>query len=95
MKDGKCMRILAIDVNSIFQDFESVLRTEVDLVEDDIKLVLDDTFQVLSLMNYNRVFIFSKIFLRVSLGFFNLNMKDITMQLIFKLITLPGKLDWL
>ena len=27
---------------SIFQDFESFLRTEVDLVEDDIKLVLDE-----------------------------------------------------
>ena len=26
---------------SIFQDLESFLRTEVDLVEDDIKLVLD------------------------------------------------------
>ena len=27
---------------SVFQDFESYLRTEVDLVEDDIKLVLDE-----------------------------------------------------
>ena len=35
------MRILAIYVNSIFQDIESFLRTEIDLVEDDIGLVLD------------------------------------------------------
>ena len=36
------MRILAIYISSIFQDFESFLRTEVDLVEDDIRLVLDE-----------------------------------------------------
>ena len=36
------MLILAIYVNYIFQDFESFLRTEVDLVEDDIRLVLDE-----------------------------------------------------
>ena len=36
------MRILAIFVNSMFQDFESFLRTRVDLAEDDIKLVLDE-----------------------------------------------------
>ena len=42
MKDDEYMRSLAIYVNYIFQDFESFLRTEVDLVEDDIKLVLDE-----------------------------------------------------
>ena len=42
MKDDKYMRILAIYVNSIFQDSESFLRTEVDLVEDDVRLVLDE-----------------------------------------------------
>ena len=37
------MRILAIYFsNSIFQDFESFLRTEVDLVEDDNRLVLNE-----------------------------------------------------
>ena len=36
------MRILAIYNSSIFQDFESFLRTEVELVEDDIKMVLDE-----------------------------------------------------
>ena len=42
MKDDKYMEILAGDTSSIFQDFESYLRTEVDLVEDDVKLVLDE-----------------------------------------------------
>ena len=42
MKDDKYMFILNLYVNSVFQDFESYLRTEVDLVEDDIKLVLDE-----------------------------------------------------
>ena len=36
------MNILAIYTRSVFQDFESFLRTQIDLVEDDIKLVLDE-----------------------------------------------------
>ena len=43
MKDDKYMNILAGYVSSVFQDFESYLRTEVDLIEGDIKLVLDDS----------------------------------------------------
>ena len=42
MEDDKYMRLLAISNSSIFWDFESFLRTEVDLVENDIKLVLDE-----------------------------------------------------
>ena len=42
MKDGQYMNILAGYVSSVFQDFESYIRTEVDLVKDDIKLVLDE-----------------------------------------------------
>ena len=42
MEDGGYMNILARYISSVFQDFESFLRTEVDLVEDDIKLVLDE-----------------------------------------------------
>ena len=49
MKDVGCINIVAGYVSSVFQDFESYFRTEVDLVEDDIKLVSDDTIQVLSL----------------------------------------------
>ena len=36
------MYILSGYSRSLFQDFESFLRTKVDLVEDDIKLVLDE-----------------------------------------------------
>ena len=42
MNDDGYMDILARYTSSVFQDFESYLRTEVDLVEDDIKLVLDE-----------------------------------------------------
>ena len=42
MKSDKNMSILAGCTSSTFQDFESCLRTVVDLVEDDIRLVLDE-----------------------------------------------------
>ena len=42
MKDDKFMEILAGYTRSVFQDFEIYLRTEVDLVEDDVKLVFDE-----------------------------------------------------
>ena len=42
MKNEQYMNIVAGYVSSVFQDFENYLRTEVDLVEDDIKLVLDE-----------------------------------------------------
>ena len=42
MKDDGYLRILATYVSSVFQDFESFLRTEIDLVEDDIRLVVDE-----------------------------------------------------
>ena len=42
MNDVGYMNIVAGYVRSVFQDFESYLRTEVDLVEDDIELVLDE-----------------------------------------------------
>ena len=42
MNDEQYMNILAVYTRSIFQDFESFLRTQIDLIEDDIKLVLDE-----------------------------------------------------
>ena len=42
MKDGQYMKIIAGYVSSMFQEFESYIRTEVDLVEDDVRLVLDE-----------------------------------------------------
>ena len=41
MKKEQYTNVVAGYVSSVFQDFESYLRTELDLVEDDIKLVLD------------------------------------------------------
>ena len=42
MNDDGYMKILARYTNSVFQNFESFLRTQIDLVEDDIKLVLEE-----------------------------------------------------
>ena len=42
MNDEQYMNILKIYTRSVFQDFESFLRTQIDLIEDDIKLVLDE-----------------------------------------------------
>ena len=42
MNDEQYMNILAFYTSSVFQDFESFLRTQIDLVEDDIRLVLDE-----------------------------------------------------
>ena len=42
MNNDKYLSILAVYNRSIFRDFESFLRTAVDLVEDDIRLVLDE-----------------------------------------------------
>ena len=41
MEDVGYMNILSGYPRSVFQDFESYLRTETDLIEDDIRLVLD------------------------------------------------------
>ena len=41
MEDGAYMNILTFFHRSVFQDFESFLTTEIDLVEDDVRLVLD------------------------------------------------------
>ena len=42
MKDDGYIKILAGYIRSIFQDFESYHRSEVDLAGDDISLVLDE-----------------------------------------------------
>ena len=42
MNDEQYMNILAIYTGSVFQDFESFLRRQIDLIEDDITLVLDE-----------------------------------------------------
>ena len=42
MNDEQYLNILTIYSSSVFQDFESFLRSQIDLIEDDIKLVLDE-----------------------------------------------------
>ena len=42
MKNDKFMKLSAIYNKSIYQNFESFLRTAIDLVEDDIRLVSDE-----------------------------------------------------
>ena len=42
MKNDRYIDILEGYISSIFQNFESRLRTEVDLIEDDIRLVLHE-----------------------------------------------------
>ena len=42
MNDEQYMNILAIYISSVFQDFESFLRTQIDLIKGDVKLVLDE-----------------------------------------------------
>ena len=41
MKSEQYLNILAVYTSSIFQDFENFLRTEIDLVEDVVRLALD------------------------------------------------------
>ena len=45
------MNVLAGYTSSVFQDFESYLRTEVDLVEDNIRLFYINIIQFSSLLN--------------------------------------------
>ena len=42
LNDEQYLNILTIYSSSVFQDFESFLRSQIDLIEDDIKLVLDE-----------------------------------------------------
>ena len=42
MKDEQYMNILAIYTSYVFQDFQSFLRTQIGLIEDDVNLVLDE-----------------------------------------------------
>ena len=42
MENGGYLFVLNFYVNTVFQDFEIYLRTEIDLVEDDIRLVLEE-----------------------------------------------------
>ena len=89
MKDGQYMLILSPYVNFIFQDFESFLRTEVDLVEDDIGLVLNEDNSSFITYELQPSFYTFNIFQKPFSTFFNLNINYITTQLILNMMTLP------
>ena len=42
MEDEQYMKYLPFYTSSVFQDLESFLRTQIDLIEDYVKLVLDE-----------------------------------------------------
>ena len=77
MKDDKYMNIVAGFVSSVFQDFESYLRTEVDSIEDDIKLVLDEYMSSFITYELQRGIYTLKIFPKLFLTFFKLNIQDL------------------
>ena len=95
MNDEQYMNFLAIYTSSVFQDFESFLRTQIDLVEDDIKLVLDE---------YNSNFItyelepgiysYRDIAEAVFISF-NLIIHNSTAKFLLDLMILLEKLNWL
>ena len=77
MEDGIYMNILAGYTGPVFQDYESYLRTEIDFVEDDLRLVLDkfnSKFITYELETGNTP---SKIFPKLFLISFNLNIQDL------------------
>ena len=87
------MLILSSYNRSLFQDFESYLRTETDLVEDDIRLVSDENKSSFITYELEPVFILSMIFQKLLVTFLNQDMGSLTTQLLLNLMTLPGKLN--
>ena len=77
MKDVGFMNIVTGYVSSVFQNFESYLRTEVDLAKDDIKLVLENIIQVSLLMKCNQIITLLKIFPKFFSISFNLNIQGL------------------
>ena len=77
MEDDKYMLILAGYISSVFQDFENYLGTEVDLVEDDIRLVLDEYNS--SFITYEKQpgFTCLKNFLKLFTTFSNSNIRNL------------------
>ena len=89
MENGGYMNILAAYPSSIFQDFESYLRTEIDLVEDENRLVWMIIIQVFLLMKYNQVFtLFYQVFPELFFTFSNLNIQHLAAKLFLNLMIL-------
>ena len=71
------MNLLAIYTSSVFQDSESFLRTQIDLIEDDIKLVLDEYNSSFITYELKPGYTLVKIFLKLFLTLSNLNIQDL------------------
>ena len=89
------MLVLAMYIGSKNQDFESFLRTEFDLVEDGIRLVLDEYNSSLITYELEPGFQTFKDISKALFIFLNLNINYITTQLILNMMTWPRKLNWL
>ena len=95
MEDEQYMRILSIYTSSVYQDFESFLRTQTDLIEDDVKMVLDEynlsfiTYE-LGPGTYSYREISEALFIILQLEFHHL-----TAKFSLGLMILPEKLKWL
>ena len=77
MKNEQYMNIVAGYISSVFQDFESYLRTEVDLIEDDFILVLDEYNSSFITYDLQPGIYTLKIFPKLFLTFFKLNIQDL------------------
>ena len=93
MRDDKYMYILSGYSSSIVQDFENFLRTEVDLIEDDIKLVLDEYNSTFITYEISPAIYAFKDISEVLLNFLQSEKKVISIKLILNLMILPGKLN--
>ena len=88
MNDEQYMNILAINTSSVFQDFESFLRTQIDLIEDDVKLVLDEYNSSFITCELDPGIYFLKIFPKLFLTFSNQIVQVIAMLLFLNMMIL-------
>ena len=72
------MKILVRYTSSVFQDFESYLRTEVDLIGDDLRMIFDGNNSSFPTYQITTVFEPLKIFPRFVQGVYSLVLMDST-----------------
>ena len=89
MKDEQYVKILSIYNSSVFRDFESFLRTQTDVVEDDIELILDEYNSSFISYHLDPGIYILKIFPRLFLSISNLNIQDLITRRILNMMTLP------
>ena len=95
MNDDGYMNILARYTSSVFQDFESFLRTQIDLVEDDVKLVLDEYNSSFITYELKPAFTVIERFPKLFFKSFNLKIHNPIAKFQLDLMILPEKLNWL